>query len=170
MLQELQPLPPFELTSIRPSFGGHPEFDRTLSNADFAGRAFVIFIYPKDATSGCTLEAQEFAALHQEFKKLEVEVVGLSRDALSAHRKFVAAHNLPFALLSDKEQHTLRAWNLIEDATMYGKPVTKVARTTILVDSNGSVRRIWRKVSPPGHAAEVLQAARELVADKVETQ
>ncbi|HEX8551623.1 MAG TPA: peroxiredoxin [Abditibacteriaceae bacterium] len=149
MLQENSALPAFALPSTVDS-------ERTLTNAHFAGRAFVLFIYPKDATSGCTLEAQQFAALYPEFQKHGVEIVGLSRDALSAHRKFIAAQNLPFALLSDKEQTTLRAWDLIVNATMYGKPVTKVARTTIAVDAKGVVQRIWRNVTPAGHAQEVL--------------
>jgi peroxiredoxin Q/BCP len=156
VLQENQPLPAFELPIST------VDFDRTTSTAEFAGRPFVLFVYPKDATSGCTIEAQEFRDAYPEFQKLGVEVLGLSRDGLGAHRKFIAAQGLPFALLSDKEQSTLRAWDLIQSGTMYGKPVTKVARTTILVDASGVVRRIWRDVKPAGHAAEVLQAAREL--------
>jgi peroxiredoxin Q/BCP len=161
LLQENQPLPSFEVPAVAAST---VETDRTAGNANFAGKPFVLFVYPKDATSGCTVEAQEFRDAYAEFQKLGVEVVGLSRDAISAHRRFIAAQNLPFTLLADKEQNVLRAWDLIQNKTMYGKPVTKVARTTVLVDASGIVRHIWRDVKPAGHAAEVLAAARELLA------
>lgn len=132
-----------------------------MTNADFMGQTFVLFVYPKDATPGCTIEAQGFRDAHAEFKKIGVEVVGLSRDALSAHRRFIVAEELPYTLLADKEQTWLRENDLIKNATMYGRPVTKVARTTVLVDAKGIVRRIWNDVTPTGHAAEVLEAVRE---------
>lgn len=151
-----QPLPPFSLPAVL-SDGTQS----VLSNADFVGKAFVLFVYPKDATSGCTIEAQGFRELYSEFRVLDIEVIGLSRDTVGAHRKFIAAQTLPFALLADKEQTLLRSWDLISNGTMYGKSVTKVKRTTFLVDESGVVRHIWNEVLPTGHAAEVLQCARE---------
>ncbi len=160
--QSIQPeinqlLPPFSLSAVLAD--GTPT---VLSNADFVGRAFVLFVYPKDATSGCTLEAQGFRESYAEFRVLDIEIVGLSRDSVGAHRKFIEAQTLPYALLSDKEQTLLKNWDLISNGTMYGKPVTKVKRTTFLVDENGVVRRIWNDVSPTGHAQNVLEAARQL--------
>ena len=152
-----QLLPPFSLPAILPDGS-----QSVLSNADFAGRAFVLFVYPKDATSGCTLEAQGFRDAYDEYRVLDIEIVGLSRDGTGAHKKFIAAQTLPYPLLADKEQTLLRNWDLISNGTMYGKPVTKVKRTTFLVDKSGMVRQIWNEVSPLGHAQEVLQAAQQL--------
>ncbi len=156
-----QPLPPFSLPTVLATPNGTES--STRCNADFAGKPLVLFVYPKDATSGCTVEACGFRDLYSEFRVLDVEVVGLSRDGTSAHKKFIESQKLPFALLADKEQTVLRAWNLIAPATMYGKPVTKVRRTTFLIDAGGIARRIWDDVSPLGHAREVLEAARQLV-------
>jgi len=126
------------------------------------GQPFVLFIYPKDATCDCTLAAQEFRDLHAQFEAVGVQILGLSRDSVGAHRKFIAAQQLPFGLLSDAAQETMRSWGLIYEATMYGKPVTKVQRTTVLVDAAGMVRQVWQKVVPAGHAAQVLEACRGL--------
>lgn len=141
-----QPLPSFSLAAAIPSANGTES--STRCNADFAGKPLVLFVYPKDATSGCTLEVCGFRDLYSEFRVLDIEVVGLSRDSVGAHRKFIENQQLPFPLLADKEQTVLRAWNLIMNATMYGKPVTKVRRTTFLVDASGIVRRIWDDVLP----------------------
>ena len=131
---------------------------RTLTG--LLGAPFVLFIYPKDATCDCTLVAQGFRDLHSQFGDLNVQVLGLSRDTPGAHKKFIAAQELPFALLSDRSQETMKSWGLIYEATMYGKPVTKVRRTTILVSREGIVARVWEKVAPVGHAEEVLEACR----------
>ena len=128
----------------------------------------VLFVYPKDATSGCTIEVCGFRDWYSEFRVLDCEIVGLSRDSVGAHKKFIESQQLPFALLSDKEQNVLRAWDLIAPATMYGKPVTKVRRTTFLIDADGIVRAIWSDVSPLGHAREVLQRARQLAVEQLE--
>lgn len=150
-------LPSFSLPAILPDGS-----ETVLSNENFAGRVLVLFVYPKDATSGCTIEAQGFRDWYHEFEKLNVAVVGLSRDSLGAHKKFIADQKLPFALLSDKSQTLLKSWNLITNATMYGKPVTKVSRDTLIVDRNGIVRHILRKVTPLDHAQQVLELVRAL--------
>lgn len=155
-----QPLPPFSLLSVVATANGTES--STRCNADFAGKSWVLFVYPKDATSGCTLEVCGFRDLYDEFRVLDVEVVGLSRAGVGAHRKFIEAQGLPYSLLADKEQTVLRAWNLIVPTTMYGRPVTKVRRTTFLMDAKGIVRYIWDDVSPLSHAREVLQRARQL--------
>jgi peroxiredoxin Q/BCP len=157
-----QPMPPFELPLVLPQVLA-PEQTTTKAVAStcnaqsLKGRAHILFVYPRDATCGCTLEANGFRDLYAEFRKLNMEILGLSRDTIGAHRKFIDAQNLPFGLLSDKEQNVLKAWNLIVPGTMYGKPVTKVARTTFLIDENLIVRQIWRDVVPEGHATQVLQ-------------
>ncbi len=153
-------LPPFSLPAIVSTSNGIES--STRSNVDFVGKALVLFVYPKDATSGCTIEVCGFRDLYPEFRVLDIEVVGLSRDGIGAHRKFIENQQLPYALLADKEQALLKSWDLIVPATMYGKPVTKVRRTTLLVDKDGVVRHIWNDVTPLGHAREVLEKARQL--------
>lgn len=160
MLQENKPLAPFSLPAASP---GGTAAEGSLSNADFAGRPFVLYIYPKDNTPGCNLEAQGFRDAHEGFEKLGVRVVGLSRDTVGAHRRFIVSQGLHCTLLADKEQEWLHANDLIVNGMMYGKPVTRVARTTVFVDAKGVVRHIWRDVKPPGHATEVLEKTAELV-------
>ena len=153
-------LPPFSLPAVVPTANGLESSTRT--NADYAGKSLVIFVYPKDATSGCTIEVCGFRDLYDEFRVLDIEIVGLSRDSVGAHRKFIQSQQLPFALLSGKERTLMESWDLIFASTMYGKPVTKVRRATFLIDASGIVRQIWNDVSPLGHAAEVLESARQL--------
>jgi len=136
--------------------------EKVLSDQDFTGSPWVLFVYPKDATSGCTIEVCEFRELAAEFDKLKVKLVGLSRDKLSAHHKFIANQNLPYPLLSDAEQELLRGWNLIAHKTMYGKPVTKVLRTTFVMDGKNKVLNVFENVSAPGHARAVLEFLQSL--------
>jgi peroxiredoxin Q/BCP len=155
-----KPLPDFSLPAVQKSADGFTA--TTISNASLAGRAFVLFIYPKDATSGCTIEACHFGELYAEFQKLGVEVIGLSRDKLSAHKRFITNQSLPYPLASDEGAPLLKSWDLLVNKTMYGKPVTGVARTTFLVDKQGIVRQVWENVTPAGHATEVLKLAATL--------
>lgn len=150
-----QRLPDFSLPAVVKKDEGFEE--TTLSNASLKGRAFVLFIYPKDATCGCTVEACHFGELYPEFQKHGVEVVGISRDKLSAHRRFITSQNLPYPLASDEGAALIKSWGLLVNKTMYGKPVTGVLRTTFLVDREGLVQHIWEKVTPAGHADAVLQ-------------
>jgi peroxiredoxin Q/BCP len=151
---EGQIFPTFSLPSVVPSLNDSQE--KVLSNADFAGSPWVLFVYPKDATSGCTIEVCEFREAYTEFEKLNVKIVGLSRDKISAHRKFIADQNIPYPLISDAEQTFLKSLNLITQGTMYGKPVTKVLRTTFVIDGNNTILKTFQNVTPLGHAAEVL--------------
>lgn len=155
-----KPLPEFSLPAVQKNEHGFDEI--TLSNNSLAGRSWVLFIYPKDATSGCTIEACQFGELYAEFQKTGVEVVGVSRDKLSAHKRFINSQNLPYPLASDEGASLIKSWDLLVNKTMYGKPVTGVLRTTFLVDKEGTVRQIWEKVTPAGHAADVLKFAATL--------
>lgn len=155
---EGQFLPSFSLPAVIPSTTDSEE--KVLSNDDFKGSRWVLFVYPKDATSGCTIEVCEFREAFAEFEKLNVKLVGLSRDKISAHRKFIVNQNLPYPLISDAEQSFLKESNLIIQATMYGKPVTKVLRTTFIIDGNNQILKTFEKVTPLGHVAEVLDFLR----------
>ena len=127
------------------------------------GRPLVLFLYPKDDTSGCTKEALAFSALRPEFDALGVDVVGLSPDSPAKHDKFVAKHDLKVPLASDEEKVVLQALGAWKEKSMYGKTYMGVERSTFLIDGEGRIRKAWRKVKVPGHAEAVLQAARELV-------
>ena len=154
-----QTFPDFDLPAAIPSPEGTHK--SALSRHDFRGAPLVIFFYPKDATCGCTTEVCGFRDEYSSFEELGAKVVGISRDKLSAHGRFIENQSLPFPLLADSEQILLRACGLIKNATMYGKPITRVLRTTFALDENGIVLRVWENVAPPGHAAEVLAFLRE---------
>lgn len=151
---EGQILPSFSLPAVIPAATGSVE--KVLSNEDFRGSRWVLFVYPKDATSGCTIQVCEFREAYGKFEKLGVKLVGISRDKVSAHHKFIANQNLPYPLISDADQNFLKELNLIVQATMYGKPVTKVLRTTFVMDENNHILKTFENVKPTGHAAEVL--------------
>ena len=133
----------------------------TLSS-DRDGRPLVLFLYPKDDTSGCTKEAIAFSNLADEFDAIGVDVVGLSPDPAKSHDKFKAKHNLSIPLASDEEKIVLEAFGAWKEKSMYGRTYMGVERSTFLIDGDGKIVRAWRKVKVPGHADEVLAAAREL--------
>ncbi|BCM89959.1 putative peroxiredoxin bcp [Abditibacteriota bacterium] len=158
--KEGEPFPGFELPSV--ALWNGEKNEHTVSNETLLGRPFVLWVYPKDQTSGCTIEAREFSQLYLQLQDAGVEVLGLSRDSIRSHVNFLRAQELPFALLSDAGGAWMNSHGLIYEAKMYGKPVTKVARTTFLVDGDGTVRRIWENVTPAGHGAQVLEAVTQL--------
>jgi len=149
------PLPDFSL----PTDGGG-----RLAKGDFAGAPFVLYLYPKDDTSGCTKEANAFKALKSEFEASGVGLVGLSKDPVASHDKFKAKHELNFPLLSDETGQLVEALGAWVEKSMYGKTYMGVDRSTFLVDQDGVIRQVWRKVKVPGHAEAVLEAARQLTA------
>ncbi|MBC7158557.1 MAG: peroxiredoxin [Porphyrobacter sp.] len=137
----------------------------TLRVADFRGRPLVLFFYPKDDTPGCTTEARDFSALKDRFDAAGVAVLGVSKDPPARHRKFAARHGLTVPLASDPVENGLAdALGLWIEKSMYGRTYMGMARTTMLIDAEGRIARIWRKVKVKGHAAEVLEAAKALAA------
>ncbi len=129
---------------------------------DAAGRALVIFFYPKDMTSGCTRESQDFRDLHAAFRKAGAEIVGISRDSVASHEKFKTKEALPFSLLSDEKEEVCKLFDVIREKSLYGRKYLGIDRSTFLIDAKGVLRREWRKVKVPGHAEEVLEAAKSL--------
>jgi peroxiredoxin Q/BCP len=129
---------------------------------DAAGRSLVIFFYPKDMTSGCTRESQDFRDLHAAFRKAGAQIVGISRDSIASHEKFKTKEALPFPLLSDENEEVCRLFDVIREKSLYGRKYLGIERSTFLVDSKGVLRQEWRKVKVPGHAEEVLEAAKSL--------
>ena len=126
------------------------------------GRPLVLYFYPKDDTSGCTREAQDFTELASEYAKAGVKVVGLSRDPMKKHEKFIAKYGLAVPLASDEDGRISDAFGTWVEKSMYGRKYMGMERATYLIGTDGKVLRAWRKVKVPDHAAEVLKAARGL--------
>ncbi len=133
-----------------------------LSSKDLLGKATVLFVYPKDDTSGCTKEAIAFTELKSAFDELGVEIYGLSPDGLESHEKFITKHDLKVPLISDDEKELIRGLGVWVEKNMYGRRYMGVDRSTFIIDAEGKIVKIWRRVKVPGHAEKVLEAARAL--------
>jgi peroxiredoxin Q/BCP len=131
------------------------------STVDLAspGAPLVLYFYPKDDTSGCTREAQDFTALAGEFRKAGVKVIGVSRDPMKSHEKFIGKYHLAVPLVSDEDGSISDAFGTWVQKSMYGRKYMGMERATYLIGPDGRVLRAWRKVKVPGHAQEVLEAA-----------
>jgi peroxiredoxin Q/BCP len=135
----------------------------SVKPSDFRGRKLVMFFYPKDDTPGCTVENKDFSALAGEFDKAGVALLGVSKDPPKKHQKFAAKHGLVAPLASDAEQDGLAdALGVWTEKSMYGRTYMGMERTTYLIDQQGKIARVWRKVKVKGHAEEVLAAATAL--------
>jgi peroxiredoxin Q/BCP len=129
---------------------------------DAAGKALVLYFYPKDNTSGCTQEGLDFAALHPQFKKAKAVILGVSPDSLASHQKFKTKMEFPFDLLSDVDQKVCKLFDVIQEKSMYGRKYLGVERSTFLIDQGGVLRMEWRKVKVKGHAEALLAAVKSL--------
>jgi peroxiredoxin Q/BCP len=136
--------------------------DGPVQLSDFAGKTLVIYFYPKDDTSGCTKEAQEFSTLSGEFAAAGAHVLGVSKDTVASHGKFTAKYDLKVALGSDPEGTMVEAYGAWVEKSMYGRKYMGLERSTYLVDKTGIIRAVWRPVSVTGHVEEVLAAAKAL--------
>jgi peroxiredoxin Q/BCP len=145
-----------------PDFKLPRDGEGSLSLADFKGKKLVLYFYPKDDTSGCTAEAIDFNRLSGEFAKAGATVVGASPDPVKKHDKFRQKYELGFPLLADESKQTLESYGVWVEKSMYGRKYMGVERSTFLVGPDGKIARIWRKVKVPGHAEEVLAAAKAL--------
>src|SRR6185436_8249923 len=133
-----------------------------VSPADFRGHKLVLYFYPKDDTSGCTREAQDFTALAPEFEKAGAWILGVSKDDVASHAKFSKKYDLKVKLASDLDGSVCEAFGVWGEKSLYGRKYMGIERATFLIDRDGTVARIWRKVKVAGHAEAVLAAAREV--------
>ncbi len=124
------------------------------------GAPVVLFFYPRDDTSGCTREALDFTALAPEFDQIGAHVIGISKDSIAKHEKFREKHDLTVPLASDEHAAACEDYGVWVEKKMYGKTFMGIERATFLIGADGRVARVWRKVKVPGHAQEVLEAAR----------
>ena len=134
----------------------------TVSLSGLRPQAVVLYFYPRDDTSGCTRQAIGFTDLAAEFEAAGAAVVGVSKDSVASHDKFARKHRLGVILASDAEADICERYGVWREKQMYGRKFLGIERTTFLIDGGGTVRRVWRKVSVPGHAEAVLEAVRGL--------
>ena len=118
----------------------------------------VLYFYPKDMTSGCTKQAEDFRDRYAEFQAQGFEVVGVSRDSISRHQKFIAKHELPFRLIADEQSELCKAFDVLAMKSMYGRTYEGIVRSTFVIAPTGEISHEWRKVKVPGHVDEVLDA------------
>jgi thioredoxin-dependent peroxiredoxin len=145
-----------------PAFSLPSDGGGKVSLKEFKGRNLVLYFYPKVDTPGCTKEAIAFSRLRAEFAKADTAILGVSADPVPSQDKFKSKHKLTIALGSDETKKTLAAYGAWGEKSMYGRKFMGVIRKTFLIDASGRIVRIWPKVRVPGHAEEVLAAAREL--------
>ncbi len=153
MVSEGDAAPGFEL----PRDGGG-----SVSLDQFGGKPVVLYFYPKDDTSGCTKEAVNFSALADQFAAAGAEIIGVSPDPVKSHDKFKAKHDLSVTLVSDENKQAIEAYGVWAEKKMYGKTYMGVERSTFLIDADGKIAKVWRKVKVPGHAEAVLESVKGL--------
>ena len=145
-----------------------PEFEMqingggVISTATLAGKNFVLYFYPRDDTPGCTTEAKDFRDNLSEFDKLNTAIIGVSKDSVKSHDKFVEKYCLPFPLASAENSSVCEDYGVWKEKMNYGKAYMGIERSTFLIDKNGIIRQIWRKVKVDGHANAVLEAVKGL--------
>lgn len=133
-----------------------------ISLSDFAGKSVVLYFYPKDDTPGCTKEAIGFTADLPEFKAANTVIIGVSKDSVTKHDKFIAKHDLGVILVSDENGTTCEDYGVWVEKSMYGKKYMGIERSTFLIKADGTLAQIWHKVKVPGHVEAVLEAAKNL--------
>jgi thioredoxin-dependent peroxiredoxin len=139
-----------------PAFTLKDQDGKPVKLEDFKGKNVVLYFYPKDLTSGCTVEACEFRDEHAGLKKKGAVVLGVSPDSEKLHQKFIAKHALPFPLLVDEDHKVAEKYGAWGEKSLYGRKYMGIIRSTFLIDGEGKVKKVWPRVKPAGHAAEVL--------------
>ena len=156
MSQDLQPGDKARAFDLPTDGGGRASLE------GLKGKTVVLYLYPKDDTSGCTSEAQQFTTQAEDFKKAGAVVIGLSKDSVASHDKFKAKYGLEVILASDENGAVIEAFGSWVEKSMYGRKYMGIDRSTFLIDGDGVIRQVWRKVKTPGHAEQVLKAVRAL--------
>ena len=154
MIKENSKAPNFNLPS---SANNNFEINKSLK------QYLVIYFYPRDNTPGCTNEAKDFSKLYKEFKKLSCEIVGISKDNIESHKKFISKFKIPFQLLSDEKMIALKKYGAWGEKSMYGKKFMGIKRTTVLINPKGKIIKIWNNVKVKDHAEEVLSCLKEAI-------
>ena len=143
-----------------PDFSLSDQHGNTVTLADFAGKKIVLYFYPRDNTPGCSRQACAFAGSYEDFKTMNVAVIGVSKDSVSSHVKFAEKYSLPFILLSDPELQVIQAYDVWQEKKNYGKVSMGVVRSTYIIDEKGVIEKVMPKVKPDTNAAEILEYLR----------
>ena len=154
MIKENKLAPSFKIPS-----SNNKEFELKNNKKKF----LLIYFYPRDNTPGCTNEAKDFSKLYKEFKKLNCEITGISKDTIESHKKFINKFKIPFQLLSDEENIVLKKYGAWGEKSMYGKKFMGIKRTTVLINPKGKIIKIWNNVKVTDHAKEVLNFLKEAI-------
>jgi peroxiredoxin Q/BCP len=144
-----------------PAFKTKDDNGEDVSLKDFKGQKVVLYFYPKDDTPGCTKEACSFRDAYSKFKKQGIKLLGVSPDSEASHQKFITKYKLPFTLLADREHAIAEAYGVWGEKKFMGRTYMGVLRTTFLIDEKGKIKKVFEKVKPEDHAAEVLEAFSE---------
>lgn len=148
--------------TLAPEFSAPRDGGGIISLDTFRGKIVVLYFYPKDDTPGCTKEAIEFSALLDDFDTAGAVILGVSRDTVKKHEKFRDKHDLKISLISDEDGSITGAYNVWVEKSMYGKKFMGIERATYLINAEGKIANIWRKVKVPGHVVEVLNAIKAI--------
>ncbi len=151
-----------EIGKAAPLFAHQSDEGVEIALADLKGKNVVLYFYPKDDTPGCTIEAQDFSRRIKEFEKLDSVVLGVSKDSLASHCKFIEKYNLTFNLLVDENSELCKKYEVIKEKSMFGKKYMGIDRTTFLIDKMGKIAKIWTAVKVNGHVEEVLKELAKL--------
>ena len=143
--------------SKAPSFLALVDENKELSLDNFQGSYLVIYFYPKDKTSGCTIESQDFRDYKNKFSKKNCKIVGVSRDSIKSHKSFIDKESLNFPLLSDPDETMCNAYGVMKEKSMYGRKYMGIERSTFLISPDGLLIKEWRGVKVPGHVEEVYE-------------
>ena len=146
-----------EINSIAPDFTLQDKDGNDVRLSDFAGKRVVLYFYPRDNTPGCSRQACAFAGAYEDFKTMNVAVIGVSKDSVASHVKFAEKYSLPFILLSDPELQAIQAYDVWQEKNMYGKKTMGVVRTTYLIDENGIIEKAFGKVKAAENPAKMLE-------------
>lgn len=140
-----------------PKFSLNLSNDTVINSKNLIGKTYVIYFYPKDNTPGCTNEAKDFSCLFKDFEKLNVEIIGVSKDSIKTHQNFIEKHKLKIKLGSDLEGKVIEKFGVWVEKKMYGRIYMGVERSSFLISDMGRIENIWRKVKVKGHAKEVYE-------------
>ncbi len=146
-----------------PAFSGVAHTGEKVALKDFKGeKNVVLYFYPKDDTPGCTKEACSFRDNHKQFDDANTVIIGVSRDSVASHNKFIDKYDLPFWLISDEDEKICNKYDVIKEKNMYGKKVMGIVRSTFIIGKDGKIKKIFPKVKVDGHTEEVLAVLKEL--------
>ncbi|MBV44380.1 MAG: thioredoxin-dependent thiol peroxidase [Rhodobiaceae bacterium] len=140
-----------------PKFSLNLSNDTVINSKNLIGNTYVIYFYPKDNTPGCTNEAKDFSSLFKDFKNLNVEIIGISKDSIKTHQNFIEKHKLKIKLGSDQEGKVIEKFGVWVEKKMYGRIYMGIERSSFLISDKGKIENIWRKVKVKGHAKEVYE-------------